>query len=201
VDSESIIINSAGSITCGIFSILMILFLVGFPSKLIHKEIYPLLKEARPYKSEITGDFFSNMDDRDNLKQRESIFLPVIIKAADKHNVDPALVKAIIMAESRYNPLATSKKGAIGLMQIMPSTASALGIQDMYNPINNIEAGVEYLKKLMNQFEGDLEMTLAAYYSGSSKVMEYQGVPPYEKTINYVNKVVEYYKHYQGTLI
>lgn len=201
MNSDSVLINSAGSIACGIFSIIMVFFFIGLPTHGIHNEIYPILKGPRPYKIKISnmGLSIPNLDYK--ISKRESLFLPIILKAADKHSVDPALVEAIIMAESCYDPKATSKKGAIGLMQIMPSTALALNIDDMYNPVCNIDAGVEYLKRLLTQFEGDLEMTIAAYNAGSSKVMEYRGVPPDETTRDYVKKVFEYYWHYRCAMI
>jgi soluble lytic murein transglycosylase-like protein len=198
MNSESILINSAGSIACGIFSIMMIFFFIGLPQQVSHEKISPVLKGPRPYKIGVT-DISSSCPYIDNqVNERESLFSPIIIKAADKHNVDPALIKAIIMAESGYDPKATSTKGAVGLMQIMPKTATAFSLEDMYNPVHNINAGVEYLKNLLIQFGGDLELAIAAYNAGSSKVLEYQGIPPYETTRHFVKKVFEYYRYYQG---
>jgi soluble lytic murein transglycosylase-like protein len=199
VNSESILINSAGCIACGIFSI-VILFFIGVPAaqQNTSEKICAVMKESRPYKMDVMDmDSSANPYMNYQISKRESLFLPIIIKAADKHNVDPALIKAIIMAESEFNPMATSKRGAVGLMQIMPDTATSFGKKDMYNPDHNINAGAEYLKILMNQFGGDLELTIAAYNAGSSKVREYQGIPPFETTRRYVKKVFEYYRHYQ----
>jgi soluble lytic murein transglycosylase-like protein len=198
VNSESILINSAGSLTCGIFSIMMIFFLIGLPTENLHEKIYPVSKGPRDYKIDVTDMNYSRLYMDEEVSKRESQFLPIIIKAAGKHKVDPALIKAIIMAESEYNPMATSKRGAVGLMQIMPGTVTSFGSVDMYNPIDNINAGVEYLKLLLTQFGGNLELTIAAYNAGSSKVLEYQGIPPYESTRHYVKKVFKYYKYYQG---
>jgi soluble lytic murein transglycosylase-like protein len=197
VNSESILMNSAGCIACGIFSII-ILFFIGVPSAHdSNKKICAIMKDSRPYKIDIMDTSPSNPYMDYQVSKRESLFLPIISNAAVKHDVDPALIKAIIMAESEFNPLATSKRGAIGLMQIMPNTATTFGIKDMYNPVHNINTGAEYLKILMNQFGGDLELTIAAYHAGSSKVREYNGIPPFETTKSYVKKVFEYYKHYQ----
>lgn len=130
-------------------------------------------------------------------KIAERLFHPIVLRAADRHQVDPALVKAIIMAESGYNPRAISKRGAKGLMQLMPRTARALGVVNIFDPEHNINAGVKYFRHLMNRFEGDTRLALAAYNAGSSKVRQYQGVPPFEATKYYIKKVFRYYKHYK----
>jgi soluble lytic murein transglycosylase-like protein len=133
-------------------------------------------------------------------KVKEEIFHPLIIDACNKHNIDPALVKAVIMAESSYNPMAVSKKGARGLMQLMPNTASDLGVEDLFDPEHNINGGIIHLKKLMKQFKGDLRLTLAAYNAGSKSVKDYQGIPPYKATRYYVRNVLRYYQKYQKEL-
>jgi len=130
-------------------------------------------------------------------KKDDLFFGSIIQQAADRHEVDSALVRAIIMAESGYNPKAISKKGAKGLMQLMPKTAESLGVVDSFNPEENIYAGVEYFKKLMNQFDGNVEFALAAYNAGSRKVRKYQGVPPFKATRHYIKKVLQYYQTYK----
>jgi len=177
---------------------MMIFFFIGLSTLGTHEKVCPIMKGSRPYKLDCTDMNSSKPYLNYQVSKRESLFSPIIIKAANKHNIDPALIKAIILAESDYNPMATSEKGAVGLMQIMPYTATSLSPEDMYNPIHNIDAGVEYLKILLNQFGGDLELTIAAYNAGSSKVREYQGIPPYETTRHFVKKVFEYYRYYQG---
>lgn len=132
-----------------------------------------------------------------NRKKAEQFLTPIIVRIANQHNIDPALIKAIIMAESGYNPQAISKKGAKGLMQLMPKTAEALGVEDIFNPTHNINGGVKYFKQLLKQFEGDIEMALAAYNAGSRKVKEYQGIPPIGATKYYIDKVFEYYHYYK----
>lgn len=197
--SDSMLINSAGSITCGMFSIIMIFLFIGLPSYDLQEKNLTILKGSRPYRMDVVGTNSSiNPYLNYSISKREYLFSPIITQAADKHDVDPALVKAIIMAESAYDPMALSKKGAVGLMQIMPRTAEMIGSEDMYDPVYNINAGVKYLKILLNQFDGDLELTLAAYNAGSGKVREYQGIPPYKATRHYVQKVFRYYRHYQG---
>ncbi len=132
--------------------------------------------------------------------KKEHLFHPIILQEASRHEVDPALVKAIIMAESGYNPNAVSKKGAKGLMQLMPSTAQALGVEDAFNPEQNISGGVRYFKQLVNRFDGDVKLALAAYNAGSKKVRHYQGVPPYKSTHYYIEKVFKYYELYKDQM-
>ena len=122
---------------------------------------------------------------------------PIIKKAAERYEIDPALVKAIIMAESSYNPHAISKMGARGLMQLMPATAAALGVEDCFNPEHNIHAGVRYLRQLLDRFDGNIEFALAAYNAGSRKVRKYNGIPPYRATQIYIEKVFVYYEMYK----
>jgi soluble lytic murein transglycosylase-like protein len=199
MNSESMLINSAGSIACGFFSIIMIFLLIGSPAGDLQKENNTVIKGPRPYKMDIIAKGSLKSCLNYPMSEKESLFSPIIIEAAGKHDIDPALIKAIIMAESGYDPMATSKRGAVGLMQIMPQIATTHGTdEDMYNPVYNINAGAEHLKGLLNQFGGDLELTLAAYNAGSSKVLKYQGVPPYEATRHYVKKVFEYYRYYRG---
>ena len=130
-------------------------------------------------------------------KKQAHAFDGIIHKVAERYDVDPALVKAIIMAESSYNPKAVSRKGAQGLMQLMPSTARALGVKDSFNPEHNIDAGVRYFKQLLKQFNGDVKLAVAAYNAGSRKVRKYNGIPPFKYTRYYVAKVIEYHQRYQ----
>ena len=131
-------------------------------------------------------------------KKAESLFHPIILQAANRYQVDPALIYAIIMAESGYNPKAVSKKGARGLMQLMPETAQALGVKDSFNPEQNIDGGVRYFKQLVNQFNGDVKLALAAYNAGSRNVRFYQGIPPFKATRFYIKKVFKYYHIYKN---
>lgn len=127
----------------------------------------------------------------------EKRFHPIIVEASNQYKVDPAIIKAIIMAESSYNPKALSNKGAGGLMQLMPITAREMGVKDIFNPEHNIYGGVRYYKKLLKQFKGDMELALAAYNAGSRNVREYKGVPPFKATRYYIKKVFEYYQFYK----
>lgn len=140
---------------------------------------------------------------KDNIKlsyrsiKGERSFRPIIHRAASRYNIDPALVKAIILAESDYNPRAVSKKGAKGLMQLMPVTARSLGVDDAFNPEQNIHAGVRYFKSLLKQFDGDVKLALAAYNAGSSNVIHHKGIPPFKGTKTYLKKVYRYYEFYK----
>ena len=134
-------------------------------------------------------------------KKAERLFRPLILRAARRHQVDPAWVQAIIMAESSFNPNAVSNRGAVGLMQLMPATAKALGVEDAFNPEQNINGGVLYFKKLLKEFRGNVRLALAAYNAGTRIVRKYQDVPPFKTTRAYVKKVFEYYWHYKQLLV
>lgn len=118
---------------------------------------------------------------------------------AAKHNVDPDLIRAVIAAESGYNPAATSRKGAQGLMQLMPGTAQQLGVRDAYNPKQNLEAGVRYLRALLDKYNGDLDKALAAYNAGEGAVARAGGVPNIRETQNYVRRITDQYFHADPT--
>jgi soluble lytic murein transglycosylase-like protein len=116
----------------------------------------------------------------------------VIREQADLHGVDANLVRAVIQAESAFDPRAVSSKGAMGLMQLMPSTAAEYGVLDAFNPVDNIRAGVAYLKSLLTQYRQNVELALAAYNAGPGAVRKYGGtVPPYRETRNYVKKITK----------
>lgn len=123
-------------------------------------------------------------------------FDQIINSCATEFGVDRYLVKAVIHAESGYNPNALSRKGAAGLMQLMPGTAQGLKVADSFNPADNIRGGVRYLRFLLDTFKGNVTLALAAYNAGLSRVAKYGGVPPYEETRNYVSKVLNYQKTY-----
>ena len=113
-------------------------------------------------------------------------------------NVDPALVKAIIANESGFNANATSNVGAQGLMQLMPGTAQGLGVTNAYDPAQNVWGGTKYIKGLLDRFNGDVKMAVAAYNAGPGAVEKYGGVPPYAETQNYVQNVLASYEKYRG---
>ena len=113
-----------------------------------------------------------------------------ILEAAERYGVPERLISAVIRTESAFNPLAVSRKGARGLMQLMPDTASLLGVQDSFDPRQNIDGGVRHLRGLIERFGDDLSLALAAYNAGERAVMSYGGVPPYPETRNYVTRVL-----------
>ena len=117
----------------------------------------------------------------------------IVRSAAERHKVDPALVKAVISTESGWNPRATSRKGAMGLMQLIPSTAKRYGGGNLYDPAQNVEAGTMYLRSLLDRYNGDLNKSLAAYNAGEHAVDNNGGVPPYWETQRYVQKVTDAY--------
>lgn len=117
---------------------------------------------------------------------------------AAQWNVDPALVKAIIANESGFNANATSNVGAQGLMQLMPGTATGLGVTNAYDPAQNVWGGTRYIKGLLDRFGGDVRKAVAAYNAGPGAVEKYGGVPPYAETQNYVQNVLASYEKYRG---
>lgn len=119
--------------------------------------------------------------------------LNMISQIAHKHGVDEKLVKALIKQESGFNPNATSFCGAKGLMQLMPATAKTLGVNDPYNPVQNVDGGVRHLKWLLSKYNGNVILALAAYNAGSGAVDKYDGVPPYAETQNYVKSILRNY--------
>jgi soluble lytic murein transglycosylase-like protein len=121
----------------------------------------------------------------------------LISEVSQKYQIDFALIKAIIRAESGFNPMAISKKGAKGLMQLMPETASRMNVANIFNPKENIEGGVRYLKYLLSLFNNDVRLSLAAYNAGENLVAELRSIPPYRETVDYVRKVLSYYQSYR----
>lgn len=128
-----------------------------------------------------------------NLKAQSTNVNELIETFAQKYDIDSDFIKAIIKQESGFNTKATSKKGAMGLMQLMPKTAESLGVIDAYNPSQNIEGGVKYLKSLLEKYDDNKEMALAAYNAGPGAVKKYGGIPPYKETQNYINAVMGTY--------
>jgi soluble lytic murein transglycosylase-like protein len=121
----------------------------------------------------------------------------LISEFSRKYQVDFAVIKAIIRAESGFNPLATSRKGAKGLMQLMPETAQRVNVSNVFNPRENIEGGVRHFKYLLSLFNNDLRLSLAAYNAGENIVGELRSIPPYRETVDYVKRVLSFYQSYR----
>jgi soluble lytic murein transglycosylase-like protein len=122
----------------------------------------------------------------------------LIRSASDRHNVDADLIRAVIKVESDFDSSARSHKGAMGLMQLMPETARLHNVLDLFDPGANIEGGVRHLKLLMGRYQGNLELSLAAYNAGIKAVERHRGIPPFAETQEYVRRVLGHYKAYRG---
>lgn len=172
----------------------------------------PIVKKViQAYVSAIDGSWMENagsdpqqvtVEEIDNTQTEEpepdTPYYKHIMQAANTYQVDAALIQAIIMAESSYNPKAVSHRGAQGLMQLMPTTAKWLGVKDTFDPALNIDGGVRYFKRLLDRFNGDIKLALAAYNAGSRYVRKYGGVPPFRATRIYIKKVLNYHRRFQG---
>ena len=155
-------------------------------------KIYRRVDDRNPVTETLAGEVrYFGSDKRDRYREQ--------IEAAGKtHRIDPALIHAVISAESGYNPFARSRSGAAGLMQLMPATAQRYGAHNRMDPAQNIEAGVRYLRVLMNMFDNDLKLALAAYNAGENAVIRAGNrIPPYSETMTYVPRVLKYYKQYR----
>jgi len=123
----------------------------------------------------------------------KKVYDPIVSACAYKHNVPVNLVHSIIQAESDYDPKAVSARGAIGLMQLMPETAQAYGVANPFDPAQNVEGGVRYLKDLIRLFDRSTSKVLAAYNAGQEAIKKYGGIPPYRETLNYIRRVMAGY--------
>jgi soluble lytic murein transglycosylase-like protein len=144
-------------------------------------------EEMARINSVIKRDFFSSAVP----------FGSIIHEKAEKYDLDPALVAAVVETESRFHTRARSQVGAQGLMQLMPRTGRWMGARNLYDPEQNVEAGAKYLKYLSGRFDGNLKKTIAAYNAGEGNVKRYNGVPPFRETRQYVNRVMTHYKQRQ----
>jgi hypothetical protein len=202
-----IYILSAGFV--GFLFVFVIILKISILSNLSSHKIKPIFYKnpvvIRVTSSQTIEEDYTANEIQHKLKpisrnKTEQLFHPIINKTAIRHQIDPALVKAIIMAESGFNSRAISKNGAIGLMQLMPETAQDLNVEDIFNSKQNIDGGIRYFKQLVKQFNGDLKLALAAYNAGSKAVRHYRGVPPFKETQDYIKKVFEYYQVYKNQI-
>jgi len=189
--------------------ILVTLFvLLSLPCNSI-AEIYRYIDKTgvRWYSNVMPVDAGVSESSRDNkfsnpakVDRHLAIYHAFVEKSAYKYSVHPSLIKAIISVESNWDPHAVSRKGAMGLMQIMPATAHSLGLQDPYNPKENIQAGTRHFRSLLEQFKGNLALALAAYNAGPTAVKRFGRIPPIKETETYVAKVLSRFG-YDGSTV
>ena len=161
-----------------------VLFVNAEPPNLVKVQHKSIFLPAQPsFSGKIRPDL--NLD-RDGAEK-------LVREAAERHRLDPALIRAVIETESNWNAGAVSRKGAVGLMQLIPTTAHRFGVDDLWSPQQNVDAGVRYLKTLLERYNGNLDLALAAYNAGEGAVDKAHGVPSYRETKNYVQKVQDAY--------
>lgn len=143
--------------------------------------------------SSVDASIYTNPNVNFNKRATRDEIISMIDDTSAKYGVDAKLIKALVKQESGFNPTAKSKAGALGLMQLMPSTAKGLGVKDPLDAKQNIEGGVKYVKSLLNRFDGNIILALAAYNAGPNAVKKYNGIPPYKETQNYVKSILKNY--------
>ena len=165
-------------------------FEIDLPPNLNSKTISPLPFGSLSKSVEKVSSATKPTSSKINTKEE---ILNYIKEASENYGVEEKLVKALIKQESGFNPNAISKAGAMGLMQLMPSTAKSLGVKNALNPKENIDGGIKYLKQMLNKYNGNKILALAAYNAGPGAVDKYSGIPPYPETQNYVRAVLKNY--------
>jgi len=178
-DGQAVVLTlrSGGEVTCDNSLIEKIV-----PDEVPYPEPQPPAKEQESAKSAAVAS--------GSVQLRETIYSELISATAQTHGVDPILVQALIQVESNYQPRARSSKGAMGLMQLMPSVAREYNVRNAYDPKANIDAGIRKLKALIEKWGGDVTLALAAYNAGDGAVSKFNGIPPYRETQNYVSRIL-----------
>jgi len=181
----------------------IVLFAVGCGLLLLHLSIAPLFAEIYYYKDPKGRLHFTNVPTSARFRpflgmSKEALknYDGLIRRYAKKYGLEAALVKAVIKAESEFDPKAVSCVGAMGLMQLMPATAGDMKVNDPYEPSDNIEGGCRYLRSLLDRFR-TVDLALAAYNAGPENVRKYNGIPPFKETRGFVNRVMRYYSEYE----
>jgi soluble lytic murein transglycosylase-like protein len=157
---------------------------------------YEKTRPSSPFKG-VPKTFSSKSSNLNNLP----LLAPHIDEASQQYGIDPKLIQAVIHVESNFDPQAVSSKGAQGLMQLMPQTAKDLQVSDAFSPKENIVGGTRYLRYLLDMYNQDLSLALAAYNAGPEKVNLYRGIPPYQETRTYVQKVTQIYNQLKSRLL
>jgi soluble lytic murein transglycosylase-like protein len=176
-DSVVLTLRSGGEVTCEKSLIEKIL-----PDEVPYPEPQPPAPEADAGNASPVASGSAQL--------RQTVYSELISATAQTHGVDPILVQALIQVESNYQPRARSSKGAMGLMQLMPSVAREYKVRNAYDPKSNIDAGIRKLKSLLEKWGGDVALALAAYNAGEGAVAKFNGVPPYRETQNYVSRIL-----------
>jgi soluble lytic murein transglycosylase-like protein len=156
------------------------------------------VKQARMTAAAVDCDSVSSEPDIDPWKSRRERYQRLVQRAGDRYGVDPALIDAVITVESGYNPRSVNARtGAAGLMQLMPETARRYKVSNVFDPAQNVRAGTQYLAELMDTFDNDPHLVLAAYLAGEGAVLKYGTVPPFRAARHYVPKVIRYYHRFR----
>ncbi len=166
---------------------------ISVPDKSAAQEFKSILDEKLNENNKTTESI-----EKTTFKNSRENIENLIDKYAQKNDLDPDFIKAVVKQESGFNPDAKSKCGAMGLMQLMPQTAKGLGVIDAFDPEQNIDGGTRYLKSMMNRFNNDPKLALAAYNAGPAAVQRYGDIPPYKETQNYVKNILSSYEAMKG---
>jgi len=168
------------------------------PDKKFNVEFPLRKKETNGINTENSTPDSATITPSQSSLRRMGKYEPIINKFSENFNVDKNLIRSIILAESAAKPDAVSKASAKGLMQLMDGTAKEMGVKNSFNPAENIYGGTKYFAQLLRQYSGDVRLSLAAYNAGPGNVEKYNGIPPFKETENYVNRVLGYYKYFNG---